>query len=481
LLIQSQLPQDYGIGRGREMDKFTNSVWFTRVVAFALAVLLFTSVNFESDANGSNGVTTPAENDNETIEDVPVEVYYDQENLVVTGVPETVNVTLKGPKSLLISAKNQREFKVIIDLSDPEITMGEKNVQLEIIDLNEKLTATIDPENITVNVQERVTKEFSVEVEYNRSLLADGYIAEAPEINPKRVEITGGKDVIEQISYVKATLELQDGLNANIEGEATVRALDRDLNKLDVTIEPDVVDVSLRVSIPEKTVKVVPVKTGTPPDEIKITSITAEQKEVTIYGSEEMLSKIDQVEVPVDVSNIDKDTELELPITVPAQVNNISRKDVSVLIKTATAASENEPVDTETQTETDPEAQTETDPEANTDNTETEEEPTDSQGEEASVQTKTFSNLRIDPVELAEDQEIEFLSPSKGVTSIILNGSADALSEVDESDVQLTINVANLQEGRHEVTIQVKAPSGIKYELADKNASITIAKINDET
>ncbi|MDQ7862315.1 CdaR family protein [Peribacillus frigoritolerans] len=34
----------------------------------------------------------------ETIENVPVEVYYDRENLVVSGVPETVDVTLKGAK-----------------------------------------------------------------------------------------------------------------------------------------------------------------------------------------------------------------------------------------------------------------------------------------------------------------------------------------------------------------------------------------------
>lgn len=317
------------------MDKFTNSAWFMRIVAFALAALLFISINFEMESDKKSlGLSTAPEISTETIENVPVEVYYDRENLVVSGVPETVDVTLKGAKSLLINAKNQRDFKVYVDLSDPAISMGDRTVTFKISDLNEKLVATIDPEYAEVNVQERVTKEFSVEAEYNSSLLEEGYTAGQPTVSPQTVKITGAKDAIEQISYVKANLEISKGLNETVNSKATVKALDRDLNKLDVTIEPSSVAVSLKVSIPSKTVSIAPKQTGKAKDGIRITSISVDPKEVTLFGSETSLEKIDEINLPVNISKIDGDTELELDLNKPDSVQKMSLGKAQVKIRT---------------------------------------------------------------------------------------------------------------------------------------------------
>ena len=167
-----------------------------------------------------------------------MEVYYDTENLVVSGIPDSVDVTLKGAKSLLTAAKNQRDFTVYVDLSDPNITLGKRTVTFKIANLNEKLIATIDPEYVEVKIQEKVTKEFSIDAEYNHSVLEDGYLAEEPVVKPQTVKITGAKESIEQISYVKAIIDLDKGIKETVSREATVQALDRNLNKLDVTIEP---------------------------------------------------------------------------------------------------------------------------------------------------------------------------------------------------------------------------------------------------
>ena len=58
------------------------------------------------------------------------------------------------------------------------------------------------------------------------------------------------KKLIDQISYVKAIIDLDKGVKETVSREATIQALDRNLNKLDVTIEPASVDVTLKVSIP---------------------------------------------------------------------------------------------------------------------------------------------------------------------------------------------------------------------------------------
>ncbi|MCT4480595.1 CdaR family protein [Peribacillus frigoritolerans] len=454
------------------MDKFTNSAWFMRIVAFALAALLFISINFEMESDKKSlGLSTAPEISTETIENVPVEVYYDRENLVVSGVPETVDVTLKGAKSLLINAKNQRDFKVYVDLSDPAISMGDRTVTFKISELNEKLVATIDPEYAEVNVQERVTKEFSVEAEYNSSLLEEGYTAGQPTVSPKTVKITGAKDAIEQISYVKANLEISKGLSETVNAKATVKALDRDLNKLDVTIEPSSVAVSLKVSIPSKTVSIEPKQTGKTKDGIRITSISVDPKEVTLFGSESELEKIDEINLPVNISKIDGDTELELDLNKPETVQKMSLGKAKVKIRT-----EKVDVDEESSEPVVEEEEPETEQKQEEPVVEKEEEK--EKDETAAVESKTFNNIQIVPVGIQDGQNAELESD---VTSITLLGEADDLKKITKDDINLTVDVSNLDEGTHDVDLAVSVPEGMEWELDSETISVTITQKDEET
>lgn len=456
------------------MDKFTNSAWFMRIVAFALAALLFISINFEMESDKKSlGLSTAPEISTETIENVPVEVYYDRENLVVSGVPETVDVTLKGAKSLLINAKNQRDFKVYVDLSDPAISMGDRTVTFKISELNEKLVATIDPEYAEVNVQERVTKEFSVEAEYNSSLLEEGYTAGQPTVSPKTVKITGAKDAIEQISYVKANLEIGKGLNETVNGKATVKALDRDLNKLDVTIEPSSVAVSLKVSIPSKTVSIEPKQTGKAKDGIRITSMSVDPKEVTLFGSESDLEKIDEINLPVNISKIDGDTELELDLNKPESVQKMSLGKAKVKIRTEKVDVDEESAEPVVEEE-EPETEQKQEEQVVEEETEKEKE----KDETAAIESKTFNNIQIVPVGIQDDQDAELESD---VTSITLLGEADDLKKITKDDINLTVDVSNLDEGTHDVDLAVSVPEGMEWELDSETISVTITQKDEET
>ncbi|MGE7604505.1 CdaR family protein [Peribacillus sp. NPDC097675] len=440
------------------MDKFANSAWFMRIVAFALAALLFISVNFEMESDKKSlGLSTAPENGTETIENVPVEVYYDRENLVVSGVPETVDVTLKGAKSLLINAKSQRDFKVYVDLSDPEISMGDRSVTFKISDLNEKLVATIDPEYAEVNVQERMTKEFKVDAEYNSSLLEEGYTAGQPTVNPEIVKITGAKDVIEQISYVKANLEIRKGLNETVNGQATVKALDRDLNKLDVTIEPASVAVSLKVSIPSKKVSIEPKQTGKAKAGVRIKSISVDPKEVTLYGQEKALDKINALYLPVNISKVDGDTEMELDLSKPESVQKMSSSKATVKIRT-----EKINVDDEEEKEEEKEVE----------EVIVDEEETVKEEEPETIESKTFTNLKIIPVGKQDNQEVKL---ENDVTNITLNGKAEDLKRISKDNISLTVDVSNLDEGQHDVELAVKVPAGVTWELDSKRVAVSVS------
>ena len=88
-------------------------------------------------------------------------------------------------------------------------------MKLKVKDLSDKLNATMKPASVNVTVQEKITKEFKVEAEFNTSQIEEGYSAGQPVVEPNKVKITGAKSVIDRITYVKATLEEKDKLNRN--------------------------------------------------------------------------------------------------------------------------------------------------------------------------------------------------------------------------------------------------------------------------
>src|SRR5690606_25178842 len=89
--------------------------WFLRITALALAIILFFSVQAEEDKKTGS---SPIGDSQDILRDVPVEVYFDNENLVVTGVPKTVNMSIDGPSNLVQSTKLLKDFTLKVDLTD---------------------------------------------------------------------------------------------------------------------------------------------------------------------------------------------------------------------------------------------------------------------------------------------------------------------------------------------------------------------------
>ncbi len=61
------------------MDKFFDNIWVLRATAFILAFLLFFYVKAELTGGGKESTSN---NHVDIITDVPLEVYYDSENLI---------------------------------------------------------------------------------------------------------------------------------------------------------------------------------------------------------------------------------------------------------------------------------------------------------------------------------------------------------------------------------------------------------------
>ncbi|MDN4495233.1 CdaR family protein [Ureibacillus aquaedulcis] len=306
------------------MDKLFDSYWALRVIALILAVTLF----FYAKAQLDEGQTSESDTNVDIITDVPLEAYYDTENLIVSGLPETVDVTIEGPMPIVIQTKLTKDFKVFVDLST--LLIGEHSVTIQHENFSPKLDVTIDPGVLDLVIEEKVTKEIPVEPEINNSLIAEGYELMGMTSDPSTILVTGAKSVIESIGYVKATVNSEEGITASFNQEANVKVLDSSLNKLDVTIEPETVNVSVDVKQYSRKVPLTIRQTGNPMEGVTINRISSETKVIEIFGPKSIIDPITGLEVEFDISEIQKSGVYEVEIPLPNGVSKLSRYSIEV-------------------------------------------------------------------------------------------------------------------------------------------------------
>lgn len=408
------------------MDKLMDNPWFIKILALLLAVLLYSSV--PHSGKKITDVNVPGEQSTETITNIPVNVYYDTENLVVSGIPSNVEITLKGPLTHIQSAKALKNFEVYVNLTKAKV--GKQKVKLKVRNLSDKLTATVNPSSVNVSVQEKITKEFKVEAEFNKSQIEEGHSAGQPVVEPDKVKITGAKSVIDRITYVKAVLEEKNKLRETFKDKANIQVLDKDLNKLTVKVEPETVEITIPVTINSKTVPINIVRNGTAPEGVTIESIDIDEKEATIFGSESVLDKTEKVRVEVDLSKITDNTTLTLPVIISNGITKVTPQTVkaTVVVK--------------------------------------------------KQEEKTISDVPVTIKGLPDEYEATINDPGNQMIDILVNGPASAVTRVKPKDFNVYIDLSDLEEGEHDVDIHVEGPPDLKMKPTKSSAKITINKNN---
>ncbi|CEA05944.1 YbbR-like protein [Metalysinibacillus saudimassiliensis] len=317
------------------MDKMIDSPWVLRITSLALAILLFFSVRSEINSNERLAVNEQED----VIRDVPVEVYYDTDNLIVTGIPSVVDVRIKGPMQDVLKVKASRDFKVFIDLN--RLLIGEHKVKLQYENISRKLDVELDPATVDIKIEERVTKEFKVEAEMNRQTIAEGFVLKGLNVTPPNVFITGAKSTIDSISYVKATVA-GDNSKEHFTQNADVRVLDKELNKLDVEVNPKTVKVDIDISEYSRDVPITLTQKGKPKSGLQIDDMKAEQRFITVYGTKSIVDAITTIEVPVDVAKFTESKTYNVPITKPEGISKLGADAIKVKVQISKTAEETE-------------------------------------------------------------------------------------------------------------------------------------------
>ncbi|MCA9765675.1 MAG: hypothetical protein KC455_04565 [Carnobacterium sp.] len=317
------------------MEKLYNSPWFIRLVAFAFAILLFTYVNYENNSkvlttNPLNGVSTSS---SKIITNLPIVVDIDQDKYFVSGFPETASIEISGPTNIVSQTTANKAFDIVAQNLD-DLGVGTHKINLVAEGLSSDLNYTITPAEITIEIKEKRVETFEVEVIFDESKLATGYLAEKPVLNYETVEVSGAVSTIEKINSIQAVVPLSENTNTDVKKTVSVDALDANGNQLDVVINPKEVTVSIEVNSNSKLLPIKLIKIGTPEIDYEYELGIEDEKNtsISVTGTPEQLANFSSFPLEIDITGLKETVTKEVTLSLAEGLFSVEPKKINIRV-----------------------------------------------------------------------------------------------------------------------------------------------------
>jgi len=315
----------------KTVDKWLNHPTISKLVALGLAILMWAVVHFDPNDTTKNNVAPLY--DTKVISDVSVQPYgLDERNYVLIGMePLKVNLTVKGTKSDLKAAQT-KDYRLKVDLR----TVGEGQHTLPLVeDLPRGITlVSMTPASVVLSIESLQTKEFEVDIQ-TKGNPAKGYKVGTPIVKPgNRVHVTLPKSQMADVVSVGAAVAI-DGQKDSIKSKSVkLAAYDKDGNPIEgAVIDPAVVEVEVPITNPFKIVPLQFKLVGQMQAGLSVASFKPDIEQVTVYGPQDALDKIDFIEVDVPIGDVKNSGKVTVPIQAVAPIMEISPQSVDINIE----------------------------------------------------------------------------------------------------------------------------------------------------
>lgn len=304
-------------------DKILFNQRYSKEVALILAIILYIATNSMDKLTVGRTYQSST-----TFTNQPVTVEVNSSVYEVTGVPETVTLYLNGEMSD-ISMLTKDSQKVVADLSN--LGEGVHQVKLKATNVSDRVNAVIDPSTVTVTIAKKTSKDFTIGYDFINTHKTDPiYALSEPTFERSEVLVRASQSTIDSISIVKALIDVSN-ITADFTIEAPLVAYDQNGNRVSVDIVPDKVVTSVKVSTPHKDVPINVIPIGEVPNDKAIKKYSLDHQTVTIYGAQEVLDEINEIDIQVVVRNFTQDTNVvSMPINLPSGVRKKSVSAVTI-------------------------------------------------------------------------------------------------------------------------------------------------------
>ena len=394
------------------------------ILSLVLAVIVFFIIDRQN--------TTLLEKNAEVLYDIPLSATYNDEEYVVEGLPETVDITLIGTKANLYLAKQLPTQDVNVDLSD--LKPGVHKVSLKYKQSITSVEYKLDPSEVTVVVSSKKSETRSVESDIvNLNKLDSKLAINNTKLDTDEVIIKGTEDSLAKVSTIKALINVSNMVDpkagTNTLKDIPLIAYDENGAKVDVEMVPSKVTATIEIESPSKTVPLEIEPTGNVIFGKAIKNITSSVQKVTIYGSSKVLDNTNSIKVKIDVNNLKSNKDYTVTIKKPAGIREISEKVVTAKVE----------LDDEVTTE--------------------------------------LSGVKLGVVNLGSNYTAQATSENATEVTVILKGVESIIKNITPSDVEAYVDLEGLGAGDHEVEIKVKGTDPkVKYSSKVTKTIIKIAE-----
>lgn len=394
------------------------------ILSLVLAVIVFVIIDRQN--------TTLLEKNAEVLYDIPLSATYNDEEYVVEGLPETVDITLIGTKANLYLAKQLPTQDVNVDLSD--LKPGVHKVSLKYKQSITSVEYKLDPSEVTVIVSSKKSETRSVESDIvNLNKLDSKLAINNTKLDTDDVIIKGTEDSLAKVSTIKALINVSNMVDpkagTNTLKDIPLIAYDENGAKVDVEMVPSKVTATIEIESPSKTVPLEIEPTGNVIFGKAIKNITSSVQKVTIYGSSKVLDNTNSIKVKIDVNNLKSNKDYTVTIKKPAGIREISEKVVTAKVE----------LDDEVTTE--------------------------------------LSGVKLGVVNLGSNYTAQATSENATEVTVILKGVESIIKNITPSDVEAYVDLEGLGAGDHEVEIKVKGTDPkVKYSSKVTKTIIKIAE-----
>ena len=411
---------EVGKGLVKSFDKVAGKKSTLLVVSLLLAFGVFIVIDKESNVMIDQYA--------EILYNQPVTAVYNEESYVVEGLPKAVDITLIGQRRHIFLAKQSPSKGVSVDLTG--LKPGNHKVTLKYTQRLKSLDYKLDPSQVTVTIYKKVSKNRSLTYDllHQDSLDSKLYISNV-ELDRSDVIIKGAQYKLDQVASVKALLDVKNIPNPKA-GEITVKdiplvAYDNDGKIVDVEIVPKTVAANVTIISPSKEIPVRVVPKGNLAFGKSIKSMTTSLSKITVYGSQEAIDEIQQLEVEIDVKGLDKDKEFNVTLKKPKGITELSSKTMTVKVVVDNSSS------------------------------------------------KEFENISVQSENLDSNLKVQALSDNDRQVTVVVKGSEEAIKSIQASDITAYIDLKNYGVGEHEVEVKVTG-TDLKLAYSSKTKKVKV-------
>jgi YbbR domain-containing protein len=172
----------------------------------AVIIWIVTSLNIGVAESKTVRITVPIELGDQVSEQLGMQ-YYSLNDTV------DLSVTISGAK-YVVGQVTQDDLSVKFDTSSVNRT-GEQTIPIQVTNASNKLdfeVTSIYPQSVTGYFDVSMSKTFNVDLNYDKTKVASGYVFGEPVLSEKQVVVTGPKTYVNKVESVVCNVDIDDNV-----------------------------------------------------------------------------------------------------------------------------------------------------------------------------------------------------------------------------------------------------------------------------